>query len=37
MFSAFWKSILKFQHLQSKITLTADIFLELRTPKDVVR
>ena len=31
------KSILKFQHLQWKVILIADIFPESRTPKDVVR
>ena len=36
-FSSFLKSKLKFEHFQKKMTLIADIFPELQTPKDVVR
>ena len=36
-FSSFLKSKLRFEHFQKKMTLIADIFPELQTPKDVVR
>ena len=36
-FFAFLKSSLNFEHFQKKMTLIADVFLELRTPKDMVR
>ena len=36
-FSAFSKSALNFEHFQEKVTLIADVFPKLRTPKDVVR
>ena len=36
-FSAFLKSILNFQSFQKKMTLRADVFPKLRTPKNVVR
>ena len=36
-FSSFLKKKLRFEHFQKKMTLIADIFPELQTPKDVVR
>ena len=33
-FSAFWKSSLNFEHFQKKMTLIADLFPKLRTPKN---
>ena len=40
-FSGFFRAVLKctlnFEHFRKKITLIADLFLKLRTPKDVVR
>ena len=37
-FSSFLKSALNFQHFQKKkMTLIADVFLKLRTPKNMVR
>ena len=33
-FSAFSKSALNFEHFQEKVTLIADVFPKLRTPKD---
>ena len=35
-FSRFFKSILDFKIFQKKMSLTADVFLKLRTPKTVV-
>ena len=37
IFSSFLKSTLNFQNFQKKVTPIAYIFLNLRTPKDVVR
>ena len=37
LFSAFLKSILNFEHFQKKMTLIANIFPQLPTPKKVVR
>ena len=36
-FFAFCEFIFKFEHFQTKMTLTADVFLNLRSPKNVVR
>ena len=36
-FSAFFKSTSNFEHFQTKMTLIAYVFPNLRTPKDVVR
>ena len=36
-FFAFFKSILSFKHCQKKMTLVADVFLEIPAPKDLVR
>ena len=36
-FSAFLKSTLYFQHFQKKITVIADVFLKLPSPKKVIR
>ena len=36
-FSASFKSTLNLKHFQEKVTLIADAFPKLRTPKDVVR
>ena len=36
-FLAFSKSTLNFQHFQKKMTLIADLFMKLRTPKNVAR
>ena len=36
-FLAFSKSTLNFEHVQKKMTLIADLFRILRTPKNVVR
>ena len=36
-FFAFLKSILNFQHLPKKMTLIADVFLEIPAPKNMVR
>ena len=35
--AAFWKARLNFEHLQKKITLIADVFPKLRTPKYFVK
>ena len=35
-FSAFLKFILNFQHFENKMTLIADVFPKLRSPKNVV-
>ena len=37
LFCAFLKSALNFEHFQKKMTLMAYLFLNLRTPKNVVR
>ena len=36
-FSAFLKSTLNFEHFQKKMTLIADVFPELSSPKKVIR
>ena len=36
-FSAFSKSKLNFQHFQKKVTLIADVFSKLPSPKKVIR
>ena len=36
-FSAFLKSTLNFEHFREKMTLIADVFLELPFPKKVIR
>ena len=36
-FCAFPKSKFNFEHFQKKMTLIPDVFLKLRTPKNVVR
>ena len=36
-FSAFLKSTLNFQHFQKKMTLIADVFPKLTSPKKVIR
>ena len=36
-FSAFLKSSLNFKHFQKKMTLTADLFPKLRTPKNKLK
>ena len=36
-FLAFFKSTLNFEHFQKKMTLIADLFMKLRTPKNVAR
>ena len=36
-FSAFLKSTLNFEHFQKKITLIADVFPKLASPKKVIR
>ena len=36
-FSAFLKSTLNFEHFQTKMTLIADVFPELPSPKKVLR
>ena len=36
-FSAFWKSTLNFEHFQKKMTLIADVFPKLLSPKKVIR
>ena len=36
-FCAFCKSSLNFEHFQKNVTLIAHVFLNLQTPKDVVR
>ena len=36
-FFAFLKSILNFKHLPKKMTLVADVFLVIRSPKNMVR
>ena len=36
-FFAFSKFAFNFEHFQKKLTLVVDAFLNLRTPKDVVR
>ena len=36
-FSAFLKSTLNFEHFQKKITLIADVFPKLPSPKKVIR
>ena len=36
-FFAFWKPRFNFEHFQKKGTLLADAFLNLQTPKNVVR
>ena len=36
-FSAFLKARLSFEHFETKMTLTVYVFVEIRTPKDVVR
>ena len=36
-FSAFLKSTLNFEHFQIKMTLIADVFPKLRSPKKVIR
>ena len=36
-FSAFFKSILNFEHFQKKMTLIAYVFLKLPTTKDMLR
>ena len=37
LFFAFLKSILNFKHLPKKMTLVADVFLVIRSPKNMVR
>ena len=37
LFAAFSKSTLNFAHFQKKTTLIADAFLELPSPKEVIR
>ena len=37
LFCAFFKFTLKFEHFQKKMTVIAYVFLNIRTPKDVVR
>ena len=36
-FSAFFQSVLNFEHFQKKMTLIAYVFPKLRTTKDVLR
>ena len=36
-FSAFFKSTLNFEHFQKKMTLIADVFPKLLSPKKVIR
>ena len=36
-FSPFWKSTLNFEHFQTKMTLIADVFPKLPSPKNVIR
>ena len=36
-FSSFLKSTLNLEHFQKKMTLIADVFPKLRTPKNMVR
>ena len=36
-FSQFSEFIFNFEHFQKKMTLIADVFLNLRTPKNVIR
>ena len=36
-FSAFLKSTLNFEHFQKKLTLIADVFPKLPSPKQVIR
>ena len=36
-FSAFLKSTLNFEHFQKKVTLIADVFPKLPSPKKVIR
>ena len=36
-FSAFLKSTLNFEHFQKKMTLIADVFPKLPSPKNVIR
>ena len=36
-FSAFLKSTLNFEHFQKKMTLIADVFPQLPSPKNVIR
>ena len=36
-FSSFLKSILNFEHFQKKMTLIADVFPKLPSPKKVIR
>ena len=36
-FSAFFKSTLNFEHFQKKMTLRADVFPKLPSPKKVIR
>ena len=36
-FSTFLKSILNFEHFQEKMTLIADVFPKLQSPKKVIR
>ena len=36
-FSAFLKSTLNFEHFQKKLTLIADVFLKLPSPKKIIR
>ena len=36
-FSAFLKSTLNFEHFETKMTLTADVFPKLPSPKKVIR
>ena len=35
--AAFWQSLLVFEYFQKKLTLIADAFPKLRTPKNVVK
>ena len=37
LFCAFFKSISNFEHFQKRMTLRAYVFLNIWTPKDVVR
>ena len=37
IFSSFLRSTLNFEHFQKKVTLIADVFLQLPSPKKVIR
>ena len=37
LISSFLKTVLNFEHFQKKMTLIADVFPKLQTPKNVVK